>query len=132
MKQRQPSSKIDTYDPKLPKLTSAQISVLEEYAHLKICLDDVYFALKGIFEISFERGDEWMKQHFLIPEPRITITREHLHSAVEKKRSGQVEENDLVYWAMMLLMCDAYEFDSKDEDFIGDSLADISYRDIPP
>ena len=37
-------------------------------------------------------------------------------------------ESDLVYWATMILLNDAYEIDPEDEDFIADWLNDISYN----
>ena len=55
------------------------------------------------------------------------ITRDHISRALEQKRLGLVSERDLVYWATMLLLNDAYELDPKDEDFVAEWLNDISY-----
>jgi hypothetical protein len=45
----------------------------------------------------------------------------------KQKRLGAISERDLVYWATMLLLNDAYELDPSDEDFIAEWLNDISY-----
>lgn len=117
-----------TQRTELPKLTPEQLAALEQYAGLEISLDDIRRALRGLVEFSFEPENRWIDQRFHIPEPGIPITREHIQNALTKKRLGRVGERDLVYWASMLLMNDAYEFDSKDEDFIADWLNDISYN----
>jgi len=63
---------------------------------------------------------------FPIPEPGIVITREHISNALERRRFGLVSERDLVQWATILLLNDAYVFDSGDEDLIAEWLNDIS------
>ncbi len=125
---RQAGSYTMTQRTELPKLTPEQLTALEQYARLEIGVDDVRRALRGIVEFNFEPENRWINQQFHVPEPGIPITREHIQNALTKKRLGHVEERDLVYWASMLLMNDAYEFDSKDEDFIADWLNDISYN----
>lgn len=131
----------------LPILTSEQIGVFERYARLEITFDDVRRALRGLFDCSFEptkggmihsaysrigdeRGNRWIDQRFRIPERRIVITREHLRNALAKNQLNEFSEQDLICWACMVLYCDVYDFDKKDEDFIGDSITDISYGDI--
>jgi hypothetical protein len=61
-----------------------------------------------------------------MPEPGIAITRQHLANALEKKRVGKISERDLVHWATILLLNDAYVLDPGDEDLIAEWLNDIS------
>jgi hypothetical protein len=63
-----------------------------------------------------------------VPEPGILITREHIQNALERKRFGLITESDLVLWATVLLMNDAYALDPADEDLIADWLNDISFN----
>ena len=63
---------------------------------------------------------------FRMPEPGIVITREHISNALERKRFGLISERDLVHWATILLLNDAYVLDPGDEDLIADWLNDIS------
>jgi hypothetical protein len=110
-----------------PPLTAEQRRVLEEYSWLEVGLDEVRRVLRAVMEFNFEADKRWLNTYFLVPEPGIPITREHIACALSKKREGRITERDLVYWAAMLLMNDAYEFDQNDVDFISDWLNDISY-----
>lgn len=56
------------------------------------------------------------------------ITRDHVRRALEQKRLRLISERELVYWATMLLLNDAYELDPNDEDFLADWLNDISFN----
>lgn len=116
---------------KPPVLTFNQRRVLEQYSWLEVGLDQVRGALRDVMEFNFEPEKRWLNTDFLVPEPGISITRKHIANALSKKRDGLISESALVYWASMLLMNDAYEFDPTDEDFIADWLNDISY-DLDP
>jgi hypothetical protein len=123
---------IMTQGIELPNLTPSQLAVFERYARLDISLDDFRGVLRGlVFEISFELENRWISERYRILKPGVVVTREHVHNALTKWRTGQVGERDMVCWACVLLMSEAYEFDLKDQDFIGDSLVDISYGDFP-
>jgi hypothetical protein len=61
-----------------------------------------------------------------MPEPGIVITRAHIANALDLKRAGLVSERDLVHWATILLLNDAYVLDPGDEDLIAEWLNDIS------
>lgn len=117
-----------TQSTELPELTNAQWEVLGRYARLETSLDDVRQELRSVMEFNFEPENRSIYTFFRVPEPGIPITREHIENALAKKRLGQIGERDLVYWASMLLLNDAYEFDSKEEEFIADWLNDISYN----
>ena len=64
--------------------------------------------------------------NFRVPEPGIVITREHIARALDQKRLGKITERDLVHWATILLLNDAYVLDPGDEDLIAEWLNDIS------
>jgi len=54
------------------------------------------------------------------------VTRAHISNALELKRLGLISERDLVHWATILLLNDAYVLDPGDEDLIAEWLNDIS------
>jgi hypothetical protein len=94
-------------------------------------------AMAGAFDISFDGKEQAgggntqrrsANNRFPIPEPGIVITREHISNALERKRFGLISERDLVYWATVLLLNDAYVFDPGDEDLIAEWLNDISFN----
>ena len=92
-------------------------------------------SLTGIFEFTVDpkrKTSEGYAQrrtatgNFRLPEPGILVTRGHIENALERKRFGLITERDLVIWATVLLLNDAYVWDPADEDLIADWLNDIS------
>ena len=124
-------------EPEQSPLSDEQMEVLRRYALFEVGLDEMLQALKGAFDIDFEETREGSpsttqrrsaNNRFPIPEPGIVITREHISNALERKRFELVSERDLVYWATVLLLNDAYVFDPGDEDLIAEWLNDISFN----
>jgi hypothetical protein len=125
------------HEPELPPLSHEQMEVLRRYALLYVGLHEMLGAMAGAFDIDFEdnRQNESpanqrrsANNRFPIPEPGIVITREHISNALERKRFELISERDLVYWATVLLLNDAYVFDPGDEDLIAEWLNDISFN----
>jgi hypothetical protein len=114
-----------------PALTLGQQRILEQYSWFEVGLNELRGALRDVMEFNFEVEKRWLNTSFLVPQPGVRITREHIASALNKKREGLITERDLVHWASMLLMNDAYELDPKEEDFIAEWLNNISY-DLDP
>ena len=126
-----------TQEPEQPPLTAEQLEVLRRFALLEVSRDEMLRALAGAFDVNFkptEESDKGVTQRrsannrFPIPEPGIVITREHISNALEHKRFDMISERDLVYWATILLLNDAYVFDPGDEDMIAEWLNDISFN----
>ena len=124
-------------EPEQPPLSDEQINVLRRYALFEVELDEMLRSMNGAFDIDFDSREEIApgttqrraaNNRFPIPEPGIVITREHISNALERKRFGLITERDLVYWATVLLLNDAYVFDPGDEDLIADWLNDISFN----
>ena len=121
----------------LPSLTPIQMEALRRFASFQMPEAELRRILAGAFEINFETVRQFIDGHgfrrtasgrFRVPEPGIVITREHISNALEQKRVGLITERDLVHWATILLMNDAYVLDPGDEDLIADWLNDISFN----
>ncbi len=119
----------------LPSLTPNQMDALRRFAQLEIGEEELRERLAGVFEIHFEpmhtaaagrHQQRTVSGSFRMPEPGITVTREHISNALERKRIGLLTERDLVHWATILLLNDAYVLDPGDEDLIAEWLNDIS------
>ena len=119
----------------LPSLTPTQMEALRQFALLEIREEELQERLAGVFEVHFEpmpmaaagsHQHRMVRGGFRMPEPGIVITREHISNALERKRFGLINERDLVHWATILLLNDAYVLDPGDEDLIADWLNDIS------
>jgi hypothetical protein len=111
----------------LPNLTEEQIAALSRFARFDVGLEELRSALEGVFDFCLNPENRSSTSAFRVPEPGVLITREHINKALEQKRCGLISEKDLVYWATLILMNEAYELDPADEDFIADWLNDISY-----
>ena len=119
----------------LPPLTEEQLDVMRRFALLEISMDEMRRSLAGVFEVNFAPKEEaggvvtqrrTAHNRFQIPEPGIVVTREHISTALERKRFGLITERDLAQWATILLLNDAYVFDPGDEDLIAEWLNDLS------
>jgi hypothetical protein len=122
-------------EPELPPLTEEQLEVLRRFALFETGVDEMRRSLAGVFEFDFGRSEgaatgrverATATGHFRIPEPGIVITRDHISNALERKRFELISERDLVHWATILLLNDAYVWDAADEDLIAEWLNDIS------
>jgi hypothetical protein len=111
----------------LATLTSEQLETLRRFALLQVGIEDVRRSLAGVFEFDLSPELRTAATNFRVPEPGVVITRDHVCRALEQKRLGLISERELVYWATMLLLNDAYELDPSDEDFLADWLNDISF-----
>jgi hypothetical protein len=120
-----------------PPLTEEQMDTLRRYALFEVGLEQMLRSMAGAFDISFDPNQDSgagatqrraANNRFPIPEPGIVITREHISNALERKRFELISERDLVYWATVLLLNDAYVFDPGDEDLIAEWLNDISFN----
>ena len=116
-----------TSNSEIPRLTSEQLQVLRDYASLEVGVEDVRRSLSGVFEFDLQPEKRTASTSFRVPEPGVLVTRDHISNALEQKRRGLISERELVYWATMLLLNDAYELDPNDEDFVAEWLNDISY-----
>ena len=113
-------------ESELPSLTPDQLDVLRRYALFEAGLEDVRAALAGVFDFDLKPARRTASTFFKVPEPGIVITREHISNALERKRFELITERDLVEWATILLLNDAYVLDPGDEDLIAEWLNDIS------
>jgi hypothetical protein len=124
-----------TEESQLPSLTNDQLEVMRRFALLEASLEEMLTALKGVFAFDFKPnippGYSLFRNaetYFRVPEPGIVITREHIVNALERRRFELITERDLVIWATVLLMNDAYSLDPGDEDLIAEWLNDISFN----
>ena len=120
---------------RLPSLSPNQMDALRDFAQLDIGEGELQRRLAGVFEVHFEAEHaaaagrhqrRTVSGSFRMPEPGIVITRDHIANALERKRFGLITERDLVHWATILLLNDAYVLDPGDEDLIAEWLNDIS------
>jgi hypothetical protein len=111
------------------------MEVLRRFALFEVTIEEMRRSLAGVFDFQFgpkqAAPDGYAQRrtatgNFRLPEPGIRITRKHIENALELKRFDLITERDLVVWATVLLLNDAYVWDPADEDLIAEWLNDIS------
>jgi hypothetical protein len=110
----------------LPALAPSQMGALSRFAGFEMRVDELRIALAGAFDFDLTAGRRTARTHFRVPEPGIVITRAHIANALELKRLGRISERDLIDWATILMLNDAYVLDPGDEDLIAEWLNDLS------
>jgi len=120
-------------ESQLPPLSEPQLDVLRRFALFEADTAELRSLLSGLFEFHLELqpvGGRLQRRsaagRFRLPEPGITITREHIQNALDRRRFSLISERDLAEWATILLINDAYVLDPADEDLIAEWLNDLS------
>ena len=115
----------------LPELSSDQLAVLHRFLVFQAGTADIRSSLWGLFEFELDPERRTASSHFQLPEPGILVTRDHIANALERETQGDISQRELIDWATMLLLNDAYQPDPNDEDFVAEWLNRISY-DLDP
>jgi hypothetical protein len=117
-----------TQNFELPFLSLKQIEFLKSFALLEARLADIRDVLAGVFEFDFVGRNRMARSMFRVPEPGVIVTRNHIHNAVEKRKLGKLSERELIFWATMLLLNDAFEPDPNDQEYVAEWLNDVSFN----
>jgi hypothetical protein len=107
-------------------LTREQRRALEQFASLEITMQDLCRRLNGIMEVDLRPAERKVLTHFAMPEPPIRIEKWNIENALAKKKTGAISEQELSEWATMLELNQAYDWQGKDEDEIGEWLSDLT------
>jgi hypothetical protein len=105
-------------DPKNPvkKFTKAHRRALEEYADLKISLEDLKQRLAGVVEFDFQNHERRLDSHYGTPVPGVRIELKHIRAAMEKQARGEISTEQLADWATMLQLNQAYDWEGPGEE----------------
>lgn len=114
------------------QLTDKELGCLSRFARFEISFRWLRFCLRRVMKLNFDaeanNGMRSMENNFIVPEPGILITRKDIDNALSKRQRSEITDKQLIEWATMLLLNDAYEFDGKDEDFIAGWLNEVSFN----
>ena len=117
-----------TQNSELPSLSLEQMKFLRRFVLLEARMEDMRDVLAGVFDFDFEGPTRTTIVRFRVPEPGVVVTRHHIRNAVEQRKLGKLSEQELIFWATMLLLNDAFEPDPNDEDFVAEWLNDVSFN----
>jgi hypothetical protein len=110
----------------MSSLTRKQRRALEEFAELKISIDELRERLQGVLEFDFKDQERKLTSHYGTPIPGVRIELENIQAAMDKHARGEISTEQLADWATMLLLNDAYDWEGPKEEQIADWLNDIS------
>ena len=114
------------------KLTDKEVECLRRFGKFQISLWRLRVCLRSVMKFNFNakanKGTRSMETKFIVPEPGILITKQDIDNALGKKKRQEITDKQLIEWATMILMNDAYELDPKDEDLIAEWLNAISFN----
>ena len=110
----------------MSSLTRKQRRALEEFAELKISIDELRERLQGVLEFDFKDQERKLTSHYGTPVPGVRIELENIQAAMDKHARGEISTEQLADWATMLLLNDAYDWEGPKEEQIADWLNDIS------
>lgn len=117
-----------TQNSKRRPLNEAEIRALQDFALLRIPLDELRAQLKDVLRIEF--AGNVRKFDFMFDDSRppvVLVGRKHLERALEQRRLQLISEAELSEWASVLLLVDAYGFVPKDEEVVVQWLNDLSH-----
>ncbi len=112
----------------LPLLTEDQLRAHEQFAWMETSIEQLCHLCRSVMKFKFDATERRFRSHFQIPEPGILISKRRIENALMRKRLGIVSERELVLWGTMILLNDAYEIGSTDEDLIAEWLNDFSFE----
>ena len=120
-----------TQRTELPALTTDQLDVLRRFATFDANIEELRRSLTKVFEFDLEPPRRTASSHFRVPEPGVLVTRSHISKALDMEQQGLISQGQLVDWATMLLLNDAFQPDPQDEDFVAEWLDRISHSFDP-
>ncbi len=108
----------------LPEVRKA----LEKFLRLEITSDELKKRLARVARFTVTEAERKIEPFFRPLQPGILVSKWHIENALNTKRVGQITESELAEWAaIVLLLSDAYEFESVHEDEVADWLNDLSW-----
>jgi hypothetical protein len=116
----------------MSKFSKTHRRALEDYAALRISLNELRELLSGVLEFDFKDQERKLTTHYGTPEPGVRIELKHIREAMDKQARGEITTEQLADWATMLLLNGAYRWDGEDEDEIAEWLNEISTLTLKP
>ena len=105
-------------------------TLLTQFANCEVSIDELIAGLHGKLEIFFDTDVRSLTSHFLTAEPGIRIGLNQIDRAKSKNSAGNLPNEDLMRWATMIRLNDAYVWDGPEEDEIADRLDELSLPQI--
>lgn len=107
-------------------LTGKQLRAIDDYACLRISLEQLSAALGNAIEVHFTPDQRKILFHYDNRKPAVRIEMRHIRDAMEKQERGEVSTETLSDWAAMLLANPSYDWEGADEEEIAGWLNEMA------
>jgi hypothetical protein len=101
---------------KRTKPRQGQLEILEGFGRGELSLESLHAELSQIIGRPVRKNP--MMRHFGlngVPERSIQIMRAHLENVLRRRRSKKMTDQDLIDWATMIMLNDAFYWDWNDD-----------------
>jgi hypothetical protein len=113
-------------------LTKKQNVALEDYAALRITLEQLQQSLGKAIEINFSPHERKVVYYYDNRKPVVHIKLRQIRDAMDKHGCGDITTRQLSDWAAMLLANPSYDWEGPEEDEIAEWLNEISLLALKP
>jgi hypothetical protein len=113
------------------QLTKKQRRALEDYAALRITLEQLRESLGGAIEINFSSDERKVLFHYDNRKPVVRIELRDIRDAMDKQARGEITTEQLSDWAAMLLADPSYDWEGPDEEEIAGWLNEMAVLRAP-
>jgi len=113
----------------LPKLSSSQRAALEDFAWLKVNVEELIRILEGAIVIGVSIDTIQVREE-IDPFEKVPFTWMHVENALALKREGQASTEELSRWARRILGIGSYDLEEDRQEDLAEWLWGLAY-DIP-
>jgi len=107
----------------LPELSAQQIAALERFRDLEIEFEELRRTLRPQITYAMDAYQWRVERKAALPSVRVTTA--HIETA-----KARLDPKALRFWAMVLLMTDAYDWEGADEDAIAEELNRLAWDGV--
>ena len=95
---------------------------IERFVRCELRLADLCQTVRDEVGPALKHNEKlpWVNLNSVCPEPTFRITRWHVENALAKRRERKISERDLVNWATMLMINDAFFWKGEDAEAVGE------------
>jgi len=115
----------------MSQLTEKQRKALEDYAALRITLEQLLKFLGNAIKINFSSNERKVFFHYDNRKPVVRIELRHIRDAMDKQARGEVTTVQLSDWAAMLLADPSYDWEGPDEEEVAGWLNEMAVLRAP-
>jgi hypothetical protein len=115
----------------MSELAKKQLRALDDYAALRISLEQLLECLGNAIEVNFRPEERKVLFHYDNRKPVVRIELRHIRDAMDKQARGEITTEQLSDWAAMLLANPSYDWEGPDEEEIAGWLNEMAVLRAP-